>query len=201
MSSFRLRAVSLAFGLYACQPLEGGAALGDPFTGDTTSTTGALETPAIELADGTHASDACDATSRQALEILDRTCAHCHGGDTAGARQGSPPFDCVLDETRLTTMISATAKDSETHQQARFLVPGDPDHSRIYVRVQNAEMPPPDVIGLPANPRPSVSDLSVLRHWIERCVESSDSPTDNAPKGSEPDTQGGGSSGSHTVGG
>src|SRR5262249_12088896 len=79
-------------------------------------------------------------------------------------------FDCVLDEERLVSMVSATAKDPDTHQPARFLTPGDPEHSRIYLRPLAGEMPPPDVIGLPPNPRPSVSDLSVLKHWIKSCI-------------------------------
>ena len=74
----------------------------------------------------------------------------------------------------MVSMVSATAKDPQTKKPARFLVPGDPDHSRIYLRTLHGEMPPPDIIGLPANPRPSVSDLSVLRHWIESCVAPSD---------------------------
>lgn len=137
---------------------------------DTDPKAEALATPALELADGRVASDSCEAVRLQAYEILDRTCAHCHSGDTPGARQGTPPFDCVLDEERMVTMVSSTAKDPDTKLPARFLVPGDADHSRIYLRPLHGEMPPPDVIGLPANPRPSVSDLSVLRQWIESCV-------------------------------
>lgn len=163
-----------------CQPLDSGAALGDPYTGDNGSTSAALEGSGIELADGSTPSTGCDAIRIQAHDILANNCAHCHGGDNPGARQGTPPFDCVLDPDRMVSMVSATAKDPDTLQPARFLKPGDPDHSRIYLRPYNGEMPPPDVVGLPANPRPSVSDLSVLRQWIESCVPDTDTVDDNA---------------------
>jgi hypothetical protein len=178
--------------LGGCQPLDTGAALGEPFSADSAGTPSgkseALSTRDIELEDGSVAANGCEAIQLQAYQILDRTCAHCHGGGSAGARQGTPPFDCVLDEERLVSMVSATAKDPETHAPARFLKPGDADHSRIYLRPLAGEMPPPDVIGLPANPRPSVSDLSVLRHWIESCIPASDNggnvePGDTAEPG------------------
>ena len=161
--------------LAACQPLDTGAALGEPYTNDAAAASAALDQPALDLGDGKQANNGCEAVQLQAFEILDRNCAHCHGGDTPGARQGTPPFDCVLEPERMSTMLSVTAKDPDTLQPARFLVPGDPGHSRIYQRTLHGEMPPPDVIGLPANPRPSVSDLSVLRHWIESCIPASDS--------------------------
>jgi hypothetical protein len=130
----------------------------------------ALDTPPIVLADGNTAADACSATRAQAMDILQRDCARCHGGQSPGARQGQPPFDFVLDSDRLTQAVSATAKDLTTMQPARFLVPGDPDHSRIYVRPAMGEMPPPDVVGLPKLPRPGASELSVLRQWIAHCL-------------------------------
>jgi hypothetical protein len=161
-----------------CQPVDDGASLGEPFTGAAEGSSAALQTPAIELADGGSALDGCDATARQAHAILEQNCARCHGGDNPGARQGTPPFDCVLDPSRLITLVSATATDPISLQPARFLMPGDPDRSRIYLRPLNGEMPPPDIIGLPPSPRPSVSDLSVLRQWIESCVEQPDSQVD-----------------------
>ncbi|HEX4353037.1 MAG TPA: hypothetical protein VHZ95_08990 [Polyangiales bacterium] len=169
--------LALSSSLAACQPLDSAAAAGDLQAVDVDDHTVALDPPAIELADGGSVNDACAATTIQAHEILENNCARCHGGATPGARQGSPPFDCVLDTTRLLTMVSATAVDPDTMQPAHFLVPGDPDHSRIYLRPLHGEMPPPDVVGLPPNPRPSVSDLSVLRQWISSCVEQPDGGT------------------------
>ncbi|HET8938670.1 MAG TPA: hypothetical protein VFN67_34730 [Polyangiales bacterium] len=164
--------------LGGCQPLDSGAALGEPFKAEAESTSAALGKPALELEDGSVANDACDAVRTQAYQILDRTCGNCHGGGAPGARQGTPPFEAVLDEERMMTMFSSTAKDPETLQPARFLVAGDPDHSRVYLRPMNGEMPPPDVVGLPKNPRPSASDLSVLRHWIKSCIQTSDTSAD-----------------------
>jgi hypothetical protein len=176
---------SLLGGLAGCQPLDAGASLGEPFTDAPEGARAALQTSAIELADGGTASDACQATTRDAAAILEQNCARCHGGDNPGARQGTPPFDCVLDTDRLVTMVSATVKDPLSMQPARFLMPGAPDRSRIYLRPLNGEMPPPDIIGLPANPRPSVSDLSVLRQWIASCVPQSDSQDEGTNGGDE----------------
>ena len=158
----------------------------------------ALDTPAIALPDGGVAEDACAATNAQAIDVLRKNCARCHGGANAGARQGQPPFDFVLDIDRLTSAVSGTVRDA-AGKPVRFLVPGEPDHSRIYVRIAMGEMPPPDVIGLPANPRPSVSDLSVLREWITNCLgvmpsgaaggAGGSSPTLSDPTGSNPTQQ------------
>jgi len=172
---------ALLSGLSGCQPIDTAAASGDPSSDDTEGSGAGLErSPGIELADGSKVNDGCAAVSRQAHDILERSCARCHGGASPGARQGAPPFDTVLDTDSLIGKVSVTAKDPDTQLPARFLVPGDPDHSRIYLRPFNREMPPPDVVGLPPNPRPSASDLSVLRHWIESCVRSTDMQDDDA---------------------
>jgi phosphatidylethanolamine-binding protein (PEBP) family uncharacterized protein len=62
----------------------------------------------------------------------------------------------------------ADARDAT--KKMRFVAPGDPDNSRLYSRVARGEMPPPDVVGLPPRPRPTVSDISILRHWITSCM-------------------------------
>jgi hypothetical protein len=173
--------------LGGCQPLNTGAALGAPYTYDAHGDKSGIAKPELTLDDGTVVDDACEATRIQAYQILDRTCGNCHGGGAPGARQGSPPFDTVLDEERMLSIASITAKDPDTLKPSRFLVAGDPEHSRIYVRVQNVEMPPPDIIGLPPNPRPSASDLSVLHHWIKSCIQTSDSAADGDVPGAEED--------------
>jgi hypothetical protein len=38
------------------------------------------------------------------------------------------------------------------------------------VRLSTGEMPPRDIVGLPPNPRPSISDVSVIQEWINHCV-------------------------------
>lgn len=108
----------------------------------------------------------CDATSAQAMDILTKDCASCHGGATPGQNQGG--FSKILDPNVMIGMTSNYAKDDEG--PAHFLTPGDPQHSRIYLRPLNGEMPPADIIGLPAYPRPTAADLSVLQSWIHDCL-------------------------------
>jgi hypothetical protein len=46
------------------------------------------------------------------------------------------------------------------------------------------EMPPADIVGLPGNPnRPTVSDVSVFRHWIAQCLGKKEKEDDD-PSGS-----------------
>ncbi len=148
-----------------------GGSQAPPSTRDSQGPSDPLVTPPIELEDGATTTDPCVSTSLQAMDLLRRACASCHGGESPGARQGQPPFDFVLDVARLTRATSATVKDPQTMDPMRFLVPGDPDRSRVYRRIALREMPPPDIIGLPPNPdRPTVSDVSVLRSWITSCL-------------------------------
>ena len=74
--------------LGGCQPLDSGAALGEPFKAETEGTSAALGKPTLELEDGSIADDACDAVRTQAYQILDRTCGNCHGGGAPGATPG-----------------------------------------------------------------------------------------------------------------
>ena len=130
-----------------------------------------LETPPIELPDGTTTTEACDLITLQARSILETNCASCHGGASPGARQGQPPFDCVLDFDKLKSVASTAVRDPRDPSRGmRFLVPGDPDNSRIYVRMVRAEMPPVPPLGLDPIPLPSVSDLSLIRAWITSCM-------------------------------
>ncbi len=129
----------------------------------------ALETPEIELPDGTTTTDPCVSVVQDATTILTTNCAGCHGGGTA--RQGTPPFDYVLDVEKLKTARSESIADPlDAPLGFRFLRPGDPEHSRLWRRVAGHEMPPPDTTGLPPLPRPTTSDASVLHSWIKLCV-------------------------------
>jgi len=158
-------------------------------------------TPPIDFVqpDGTPGSTTvpCEATSAHAATIFLLNCAGCHGGRTAGERQGQPPFDYVLDPERLMTARSATVPDplappenqipnTPTFEGMRFIVPGDPDHSRIYLRVTRKEMPPPPIVGMTdtLKSRPNVSDFSVLREWITNCLEEPD-PGDGGTGGDD----------------
>ncbi|HXI57371.1 MAG TPA: hypothetical protein VNO55_14995 [Polyangia bacterium] len=167
-------AAAVAAGCY--QPVDDGAIKGgvaSPPQGSHGSGghSVALETPPIEIDEqGSTTSDACAPTRAQSADILSTYCAHCHGGGDAGAHQGQPPFDFVLDTPRLKTAVSATVKDPVTMQPVRFFLPGAPLRSRLYVRVASGEMPPPDIVGLPSHPRPTISDLSILYEWIEHCA-------------------------------
>src|SRR6188474_1619789 len=96
----------------------------------------------------------CHATSAQAIAILTKNCADCHGGRTPGERAGNPPFDFILDPVKMTKTFT-----QNTTPPMKFLSPGDPQHSRLYVRARLGEMPPLAQMQLP---RPTVSDISVL---------------------------------------
>jgi hypothetical protein len=122
--------------------------------------------------------DPCEATRAQARKILTTYCANCHGGRTAGERAGVPPFDFVLDPSKLTTTYT-----NNTTPPMLFVAVGDPDRSRVYQRARRGEMPPPAEMSLP---RPTVSDLSILQEWIAHCV---------VPKVPPPSTGAGGSTG------
>jgi hypothetical protein len=146
------------------QMLDEGAAKGDPNAGKTP----ALDTPPIELPNGGSTQNACDRTTAQARDILGRYCGPCHGGATPDAHRGCPPFDFVLDFQRLTMTRSETAKDPRDPSQGMvFVIPGDPEYSRVYQRVADDEMPPKSV---DPKSRPNFSDISVLYTWIKNCV-------------------------------
>jgi hypothetical protein len=162
-------AAALALSLTGCfQELDSRAAKGSaPVAPDKAGPTIVLDTPPIDLPDGTTTTDRCKLITLQAREILHTNCARCHGGESPGARQGQPPFDCVMDFDKLQTMVSASVRDPrDPGRGMRFLIPGDPDNSRLYVRIARAEMPPVPPLGLDAIPMPSVSDVSLLRTWI-----------------------------------
>ena len=164
---------ALVLSLAGCfQELDSRAANGRaPVASDKAGPTIALDTPPIDLPDGTTTTDRCKLITLQASDILRANCAHCHGGGSPGARQGQPPFDCVMDFDKLQTMVSASVRDpSDPSRGMRFLIPGDPDHSRLYVRIARAEMPPPPPLGLDPIPLPSISDVSLLRTWISSCL-------------------------------
>jgi hypothetical protein len=159
----------------ACfQSLESGAADDtQPRFDAAPPPTTAIKTPSIEL-DFTEGrritTDPCVSIREQAREVLTVNCASCHGGGAA-AMQGQPPFDCVLDVEKLKNRVSETVKDPRDPSKGmRFLVPGDPDDSRLYARVQHDEMPPKLPFGLRELPRPTISDISVLREWIQSCI-------------------------------
>ncbi|MFL5305848.1 MAG: hypothetical protein ACJ8F1_11575 [Polyangia bacterium] len=121
----------------------------------------------IELSptDAATASDPCDKTRQDKTQILTAYCARCHSG---AAPIGLPPWDFVLDDQRLVTETWVRAGQPA----ARFVVPGDPDHSALYQRMAVAQdMPPqPTDLGTAPNPKPSAADHTVIREWILNCL-------------------------------
>ena len=157
----------------AClQVIDPNAASGGGGAGQGDGSDIQLDTPPIELPGGGTTDDACESTTLQAMDILEANCASCHGGGSPGARQGQPPFDYVLDVAMLETARSESVPDpTDPSLGMRFLIPGDPDDSRVYTRIANFEMPPEVPVGLPEIPRPSISDISVLNSWISDCMQ------------------------------
>lgn len=148
------------------------AAVRTPDGGHTQSTT----TPPIALdpSDPTRTTTrACDRTTEQATAILTDTCASCHGGRAPGEDEGEPPFDYVLNFGRLVTARSAKVADPDKPSCGmHFVVPGEPDRSLLYRMVVSTppQMPPPTSAAGSALPMPTVSDMSILRTWIEDCL-------------------------------
>ncbi len=161
----RLGGALLALGCY--QELNPNAAQSPtaPTPGLTTNT----RTPPIEVDfTGRTTNDSCQVTVEQATKILEDNCAGCHSGRDLNARQGQ--FDFLFDFERLKAAPSSVADLRDAAKKMRFAAPGDPDNSRVYGRISRGEMPPPDVIGLGPRPRPTVSDISLLRQWITACM-------------------------------
>jgi hypothetical protein len=131
--------------------------------------------------------DPCVPTGAQARDLLLKYCAMCHGGRTSGENQGDFNFLLDLDKMKMTRSV-------KTDPPLLFVAPGDPEHSRIYLRPFKGEMPPPDLPKLKYL-RPTVSDLSVLHNWINNCVGSNPPPPSGAGAGGSGPTGASGASG------
>src|SRR5262249_23247376 len=80
----------------------------------------------------------------KAQAVLKTHCYRCHGQD--GSVEGAMNY--VADLAKLVAR--------------KKVVPGAPDGSRLFRRVDDGTMPPPD-----EKPRPSADEVVVLRKWIE----------------------------------
>ena len=80
----------------------------------------------------------------QARTVLKTHCYRCHGQD--GSVEGA--LNYVTDLAKLVAR--------------KKVVPGDPKGSRLYRRVDEGTMPPPD-----EHPRPGAAEMGVLKKWIE----------------------------------
>jgi hypothetical protein len=97
----------------------------------------------------------CDMVTAGAYRIVRDNCAFCH--QDAGLNGG--PLNFILDLPRLMNVVSGVYDKS-------YLVPGNPDESLIYFRVNANQMPPADRV-----PRPSRDvDLPVLNDFIANCL-------------------------------
>jgi hypothetical protein len=106
--------------------------------------------------------DDCVATQAQSMQIRTLYCAGCHSGPNP---QGGPAWGFVLDDAQLVTAVW----HHQPQPDQRFVIPGDPDNSAVYVRAWTGTMPPiPVSVDSPNSglPRPTISDISVLRQWI-----------------------------------
>jgi hypothetical protein len=98
----------------------------------------------------------CERIRSKAFQIVRDNCSFCH--QNAGQLGGA--FTFILDLPMLVN------RPSPTGLSKNLLVPGDPDASLIYFRVDKNQMPPAD-----RTPRPSrESDLPVLRDFIASCL-------------------------------
>ncbi|HXG08403.1 MAG TPA: c-type cytochrome domain-containing protein [Gemmataceae bacterium] len=93
------------------------------------------------LASAAHAGDAELVVRVQA--ILKTNCYRCHGQD--GSAKGG--FGYVLDRDQLVSRGK--------------IVPGKPDESELFRRIEQGEMPPEG-----QKPRPGADDMALLRRWI-----------------------------------
>jgi len=82
--------------------------------------------------------------ARQAQQVLNKYCHNCHGQD--GAAEGG--FNYATDLHRLV--------------QRRKVLPGLPEESPLFQRVNAGKMPPADI-----QPRPTAKEVELLRRWIE----------------------------------
>jgi len=80
----------------------------------------------------------------KATAVLNANCRRCHGRD--GTAEGGMNF--ILDPAKLVAR--------------KKIIPGQPDQSPLFKRLSTGKMPPPG-----EQPRPSPTDVAVVRQWIE----------------------------------
>jgi hypothetical protein len=98
----------------------------------------------------------CTMTRSKARQVLRADCAGCHEKPNNQAN-----FDFILDLDTLKAGIASTGQ--------KFVMGGDPLHSRIYVRMSAGEMPP---VG--KTPRPSAEDVKIVWDWLQNCFDDDD---------------------------
>jgi len=130
-------------------------------------------------------SDPCAKVNQDALSLLTTKCVPCHTPST-------PPLNFITDFERL---IAAASPTPSYAPNPRYVVPGKPEESLIYIRAAiNKDMPLQNPLA-PSNGL-TVSESSVLREWIASCVPGAKPPTGS---GGMPGAGGGGSGGATTL--
>jgi hypothetical protein len=162
-----------------------------------------IDTPKIQIVDdigrgakGDLTTDPCEQTNKQVTFIFTSFCAGCH--QQGAASQGLPQFDCVLEYDKLVDPSKRTDMPG-----VPFVMPGHPEQSRLYQRMADGSMPKvtPDATMKQA-PRPTVSDISVVDHWIRSCAPGAPRPGSSTGTGATTGgpTGAGGSSSATTSG-
>lgn len=163
-----LLGISVLLAMAACEPLDNKAATRNPgWDGQLTENIEPADREVFVNIDETEkVATGCDKTVIDAHNILKNHCASCH--DIGMASFGVPRFDFVMDDAQLMTKTW----DRTGQPAARFLTPGDPANSVIYLRsTMNRDMPPTMVDpNQPFYPRVTFSEGSVLFEWIANCI-------------------------------
>lgn len=98
----------------------------------------------LAVGSGAFAADPKQELAAKAQAVLKTHCYRCHGQD--GSIEGAMNY--VADLSKLVAR--------------KKVIPGNPDGSRLFKRVDEGTMPPPDEM-----PRPTDAEVAVLRKWIE----------------------------------
>jgi len=157
--------------LLVCAPLATGC-LHDfndaAINGEAPPPTDDLDGFPIELDDGGTTTDVCAQNTAKVTDLLERACHVCHNGP--GAPNG---FGFIMDFNMLKTSrtFNSAYKDVDG-LNFRYLTPGHPEHSFIYVRAASypPTMPPPQPPADISPYYPKTTDLSVLNYWITSCT-------------------------------
>jgi mono/diheme cytochrome c family protein len=91
--------------------------------------------------------------AQQAQTVLKTHCYRCHGQD--GSVEGAMNY--------VTDLAKLVAR--------KKVVPNDPKGSRLFRRIDEGTMPPPD-----EHPRPSAAEIAVLKKWIEAGAVAGEAP-------------------------
>jgi len=134
--------------------------------GDPCATTFTQEHPIGTLINGETATEdsACAVTIKQAMDVIETSCVGCH----AGATPQVEGFDIT---DLMGTKTSFAHGQTFAGKKLRYLIPGDPDKSLIYYRIEKGSMPKAaqDPSGIQVR-QPTLSDISLLNGWIKFCI-------------------------------